>query len=311
MKYEEAGDPITGTKWIRISTEKIAEILRDSMEISVCKNTVGKLLKEMDFSLKVNKKSVPTKNDPDRDRQFEIIKIQRGKFEAMGAPIISIDTKKRELVGLFKNPGTTWLREAIEVLDHDFRSCAVGVAIPYGIYDVQRNLGYVFVGVSSDTSEFAVNSIMRWWNRHGCKQYRGYKEMLMLADAGGSNSPSRRTWLLGLQEKLCDRYGISLTVCHYPTGASKFNPIERRLYSEITKNWAGRPLDSYETILNYIESTTTKTGLKVRAYFDQEEYEKGIKIPDEKIKALHLLRNEVLGKWNYTIKPRHRQKKCG
>ncbi len=295
---------MTGLKWMRTTPEKIAEILQDSLGISVSKNTVAGLLKELHFSLKANKKNIPTKSDPDRDQQFQVIEELRSEFEAKGAPIISVDAKKRELVGLFKNIGTIWTREAIEVYDHDFPSCADGVAIPYGIYDVQRNRGYVFVGVSHDTSAFAVNSIVKWWNRHGCKQYRSTNELLILADAGGSNNPRWRRWKLGIQDQLCDRYGLVVTVCHYPTGASRWNPIEHRLFSEISKNWAGRPLDSYETIVNYINSTTTSTGLNVRCYLDESEYEKGIKISDEDIETLCVTENNVLGKWNYTIEPR-------
>ncbi len=295
---------MTGLKWMRTTPEKVAKILQDSLGISVSKNTVARLLKEMHFSLKANKKIVPTKSDPDRDLQFQVIEKLRREFEANGAPIISVDAKKRELVGLFKNTGTVWTQEAIEVYDHDFPSSAQGVAIPYGIYDVRRNRGYVFVGVSHDTSEFAVNSIVTWWNHHGCKQYRSTDELLILADAGGSNNPRWYRWKLGIQNQLCDRYGLMVTVCHYPTGASRWNPIEHRLFSEISKNWAGRPLDSYETILNYINSTTTSTGLKVRCYLDESEYEKGIKMSDEDIEGLCITKNEILGKWNYTIEPR-------
>ena len=214
-----------------------------------------------------------------------------------------MDTKKRELIGLFKNPGKIWTRDAVEVYDHDFPSTAKGIAIPYGIYDIEKNLGYISIGISSDTSAFAVNSIVNWWNKHGCKQYRGHKEILILADAGGSNNPRWRAWKLGIQKQLCNKYGLSATICHYPTGASKFNPIERRLFSQITKNWAGRPLDSYETILNYINNTRTETGLKVRAYFDNNIYCKGVKISDKSIKALNITNDKNLKKWNYTIKP--------
>jgi len=304
LSYETAGDPMSGTKWTRTTTAKLAELLQDSLGISLCKNTVGKLLGELGFSLKVNKKSIPIKSVPERDLQFQIIEKRRKEFAAKGAPSISVDTKKRELVGPFKNPGTIWTREAIPVYDHDFPSSAEGVAIPYGVYDVQRNLGYIFVGTSKDTSEFAVNSIGTWWGRHGCKQYRGHKELLILADAGGSNNPRHRSWNVQIQEELCDRYGISVIVCHYPTGASKFNPIERRVFSEITKNWAGRPLDSYETILNYLDRTATSTGLKVRSYLDENVYETGVKISDEEMEALNISKHEVLGRWNYTIKPR-------
>lgn len=303
LKHETAGDPIRGTKWTRTTTEKIAEILRASLGISICKNTVGKLLKEMGYSLKVNRKMIPVSRCPDRNKQFEVIHNVRSEFEDKRNPVISVDAKKRELVGLFKNSGTTWSKKPICVHDHDFPSTAKGVAIPYGVYDVQENLGFLFVGTSHDTPEFAAGSVTKWWRFHGRRQYPDAKELLVLADAGGSNNPRYRAWKQAVQ-KFCDRYGLTIRICHYPTGASKWNPIEHRLFSEVSKNWAGRPLESYETILNYAHTTKTRTGLKVKSYLDLKDYPTGVKVSDEEMERLSIQNSKILGKWNYTIKPR-------
>jgi len=303
MKYEAAGDPVKGTKWTRTTTQKIAEILHDDLDISVSANTVGRLLKDMDYSLKANRKTIPTRRHPERDRQFRIIREIRGKFEKEGKPIISVDAKKREKVGQFENTGKVWTQEAIAVNDHDFPSLAKGVAILYGVYDVLENLGFMFVGTSYETSELAVNSIAKWWRFDGRRRYDGTDELLILADGGGSNGATRRMWKKEIQEKLCDRYGLKVWLCHYPPGASKWNPIEHRLFSEISKNWKGHPLDSYETILNYINTTKTTPGLRVRSYFDPKQYEKGIKVSKEEMSSISLERSDVLGKWNYNISP--------
>jgi hypothetical protein len=303
MKYEAAGDPITGLKWSRITPGKIARILKESAGIKICGNTVGKILKEMDFSLKANRKTIPVSSTPDRDQQFSIIRKLRERFQVEGSPIISVDAKKRELVGPFKNLGRAWSRLWRLVYDHDFRSLAKGIAIPYGIYDVPANRGYVFVGTSFDTSEFAVSSIAKWWDYYGCSRYRGVRKLLILADGGGSNGYRCRAWKRWIQEKLCNLYGLAVTVSHYPTGSSKWNPIEHRLFSEISKNWAGRPLDSYEAILNYIETTSTLTGLKVCSYLDQRQYEKGVRVSDDIMQGLAIEADQDLGKWNYTLYP--------
>ncbi len=303
LKHETAGDPITGLKWTRRTTYKIAAELQ-TLGIQVSPNTVGKLLKAMGYCLRVNHKKLPTGRDPDRDRQFAYIGKLRARHERDGLPIISVDTKKRELIGNFKNPGASWEREPVLVNDHDFPSIASGVAIPYGVYDVPANQGAVFIGVSYDTSEFAVDCLTRWWCWLGKRRYPDATELLVLADAGGSNNPTRRLWKYCLQTKLCDRHGISVTVCHYPTGASKYNPIDHRLFSEISKNWAGKPLTCYQTILNYIRTTQTATGLSVRADLLPRTYVRGLTPTDRQMQDLSIQPHPTVPKWNYTILPR-------
>jgi hypothetical protein len=302
MKYETAGDPMTGLLWTRKTTEKIASEL-EKLGIEVSAKTVGRILKELDYSLRVNHKKRSSGSGPDRDAQFEQIASQRRRFAERGTPIISVDTKKKELVGNFKNPGQAWSKRPISVNDHDFRSQGLGIAVPYGIYDVQANHGSVFVGTSHDTPAFAVESIEKWWRYCGRYRYPGASELLILADSGGSNGYRTRAWKHELQ-RLSDRLGISITVAHYPPGASKWNPIEHRLFSEISKNWAGRPLDSYSTIENYISTTETATGLKVKAYLEPKDYATGVKISDHQMSLLNFEKAATLPKWNYTISPR-------
>ncbi len=303
MKHETAGDPMTGLKWTRRTTDKIAAELK-KMGIEVSANTVAKLLKKMGFSLRVNHKKISNGSPQQRDQQFARIAELRERFAADGSPVISVDSKKRELVGNFKNPGVSWNREPVAVNDHDFRSLASGIAIPYGIYDLQANRGSVFVGTTYDTPRFAVDSIERWWRTEGQKRYSNSRQLAVLADGGGSNAASSRVWKHDLQHQLCDRHNLTVTVAHYPPGASKWNPIEHRLFSEISKNWSGRPLDSYETILKYLRSTSTSTGLRVRAQLIRKNYPKGVKIPDSAMRKLSLDKDELLPKWNYTIQPR-------
>jgi hypothetical protein len=303
MKHETAGDPMTGLKWTRRTTVKVASELR-LLGIEVSANTVARLLKKnMGFSLRVNHKKKSNGSPKNRDAQFVRIGDLRQEFATVGKPIISVDAKKRELVGEFKNPGKSWEQEAVEVNDHDYRSLASGVGIPYGIYDVQANCGTVYVGTSYDTSQFAVDSIEEWWRKEGAKRYPKARELLILADGGGSNGANRRAWKHNLQHSLCDRHSLTVTVAHYPPGTSKWNPIEHRLFSEISKNWAGIPLDSYDTILNFIRTTKTSTGLCVRAHLVQKEYKKGIKITDEQMKELLITMDSAVPKWNYTIYP--------
>lgn len=303
LEHETAGDPMTGLKWTRRTTEKIAEQLWE-LGIDVSARTVSRLLEEMDFSLRVNHKKVSSGSGADRDEQFLYIAKMRQRFARQGRPVVSIDTKKKELVGNFKNGGTAWNSDPVLVNDHDFRSAALGLAIPYGIYDVGANLGWLFVGTSHDTSEFAVDNLARWWVYDGRRRYSHTTQLLILADGGGSNAPRTRAWRLGLQERLCDRHGLTVTVSHYPTGASKWNPIEHRLFGEISKNWAGRPLDSYETILNYARSTTTSTGLAVKSYLVKRHYDKGVRISDEALAGLQLERHDTQPDRNYTLTPR-------
>jgi hypothetical protein len=304
LEYDTAGDPRTGRKWTRLTPTKIAHCLQERLGICVSPTTIRRLLVKLQYSLKGNSKTLSAGLHPDRDKQFGIIEHFRHHFRATGDPIISVDTKKKELIGLFKNQGRVWCRHATKVKDHDFRSQALGIASPYGIYDVGLNMGVVVVGKSADTPEFAVNAIATWWQRHGRHQYPLSKRVLVLADSGGSNGARPRAFKKFLQKKLADRHGLEVTVSHYPTGASKWNPVEHRMFSEISKSWAGHPLESFETLLNFVRSTKTQTGLKVEAYFDPREYKKGIKVPDKEFKRLNITKNKTLGNWNYTIAPR-------
>ena len=305
VKHETAGDPMTGLKWTHKTTAKIAEELQ-TLGIDISPNTVGRLLNQMGYSLRVNHKKLSrvSKVAPaERDAQFAHIATLREDFAVRGLPSISIDTKKKELIGCFKNPGCAWNKEPIKVKDHDFSSEADGKAVPYGIYDIHANLGSMFIGTSRDTPEFAVDCIETWWCDEGRHRYPGAKHLAILADGGGSNGSRSRAWKFLLQQQLCGRHGLTVTVAHYPPGTSKWNPIEHRLFSEISKNWAGRPLDSYETVMNYIRTTKTATGLEVRAQLVSREYETGMKITDAQMKRLPMIKDESLPKWNYTLSP--------
>ena len=302
MRHETAGDPMTGLKWTRKTTENIALELR-SLGITVSARTVARLLGQMGYSLRVNHKKRAAASSPQRDAQFAQIADLRERFAAKDRPIISVDTKKKELVGHFKNPGVAWNREPIEVNDHDFRSYAEGIAIPYGIYDLLANQGTLFVGTTCDTPQFAVDAIETWWHTEGLERYPQSRHLAILADGGGSNSATSRVWKHSIQHRLCNRHGLTVTVAHYPPGASKWNPIEHRLFSEISKHWAGKPLDSYETILNYIRTTKTTTGLSVSAHLVHQQYATGIKISDAQMQALSIVKHEPLPKWNYTVRP--------
>jgi len=302
LEHDTAGDPMTGLKWSRRTTDKIAALLA-AAGIFVSSNTVARLLYQMGYSLRVNHKMLPTDSSPDRDRQFEYISELRTGFQHRRHPIISVDTKKRELVGNFKNAGSRWGQAPILVNDHDFRTDSIGVAIPYGIYDLLANRGSIFVGISHDTARFAVRSIATWWSREGLRRYPEISRLLILADPGGSNSCRTYAWKTEIQKQLCNRFGLTVTIAHYPTGTSKWNPVEHRLFSEISKNWAGEPLTSYEKILKFIRTTNTQTGLRVTAYFDQTAYDTGISPTKEERRKLRLLPHDILPKWNYTIAP--------
>ena len=302
MKHDVAGDPITGTQWTRRTTRKIAGELT-TLGISVSRSTVARLLKQMKYRLRLNRKQIASTTNPDRNQQFLYIGQQRDHFARLGQPIISVDTKKKELVGLFKNPGQKWDQHPVLVRDHDFRSDADGMAIPYGIYDVQANRGTVCVGVSHDTPAFAVDSIAMWWQNEGSLRYPQAGELFILADGGGSNGSRCRAWKKAIQEHICNPFGLAVTVSHYPPGASKWNPIEHRLFSEISKTWAGEPLTDYPKILQFIRSTRTHTGLAVTAFFTERQYDTGIKVSDLEMHQLSLARHDTLGSWNYTLRP--------
>lgn len=318
MEYETAGDPMSGLKWTRKTTEKISTELI-AINIYVSKTTVGKILKDLGFSLKSNSKKISNggklvteEKQLMRDIQFNYIQKTRRKFAKDNMPVESVDTKKKELVGNFKNPGTRLKRDSDLTNDHDFLTYALGKAALYGVYDTGTNSGFVSIGMflregsslsSSDTPEFAVESIERWWDKEGRRKYPGAKKMLILADAGGSNGYHCHMWKVNLQNILCNKYGLKITVCHYPPGASKWNPIEHRLFSEITKNWKGTPLKNYETVLKYTTKTKTITGLKVKANLVKKKYRKGIKASEEDIQNLKIKYHRVNPTWNYTISP--------
>ena len=300
LEDETAGDPCSLIKWKHKSLRRLSAALAPDHAASP--PTVGRLLSKQDYSRKVNRKQLAI-SSPYRDEQFGYMHAQKRAFLEHGWPIIHVDTKKRELIGLFKNPGTTWRRDPHRVNVYDFRSLAEGIAIPYGIYDPVRNAGYVFVGTSSDTAEFAVDAIAWWWRADGQADYPGAPELLILADGGGSNGYRPRLWKYTLQHRLVDTLGLNVTVCHYPTGASKWNWVEHRLFSAISANWAGEPLTSYPKMLNILNATTTQKGLVVKAALCETQYSTGIKVSDEQMASLNLLKHDTLSQWNYTITP--------
>jgi len=307
LRHDTAGDPIRGLKWTRRTTRKIARQLR-RLGIRISARSVGRLLKEMGFSLRVNQKRLASgcKNPPPRkvrNRQFLYLARMRKEFTSRGSPVISVDAKKKEMVGKFKNPGACWEQEAQRVNDHDYRSDALGMATPYGIYDPEVNRGFVVVGTSHETPAFAVDAIVLWWKRCGRRRYVDSQELLILADSGGSNSARARAWKYHLQQQLVNPFRLKVTVCHYPPGASKWNPIEHRLLSQISGNWAGQPLETLETILKYITTTTTTTGLRVSACLLRKTYPKGEAISDEEMQQVLITNHKTLPLWNYTLTP--------
>lgn len=289
-------------KWLRSSLRHLANVLAE-LGHSISHTTVARLLKEMKYSLKANVKRLAGSNHPDRNRQFEYIAQQKSVFLEAGLPVISVDTKKKELIGNFKNAGRTWCKEPTAVNDHDFEQDALGKAVPYGIYDLKHNRGYVYVSQSADTPQFAVEMIVRWWTHEGKTHYPDANKILILADAGGSNGCRPRLWKQQLQEQLADRLGLEITVCHYPAGASKWNPIEHRLFGPISINWAGKPLETVTVMLAYIRGTATDTGLQIQAFLVEDVYEKGIQVTKAMMAALQIHWHEVCPRWNYTIKP--------
>lgn len=299
---------MTGLKWTKKATEKIATELA-SVRIIVNAKTVGRILVKMGFTLKTCRKNIEAgrKYKPGyrerRDRQFRKVKQLRKKFERLGLPVISVDSKKKEKVGNFKNDGKTWRREAKQVFDHDFPSDAKGKAIPYGIYDTKKNKALVVVGTSSETPEFATDAIEKWWCLQGRREYKSVNQIMILADCGGGNGYRSTVWKRDVQTKLCNRHGLTVTISHYPPGASKWNPIEHRLFSEISKSWSGVPLDSNETVLNYIATTTTKTGLKVKAVLNKKIYLTGQRASKFELNNLNITKDQLLPDWNYTIRP--------
>ena len=297
------GDPMKVLLWSSKSLRNIEKLLKEK-GYSVSYVTVGELLKSLGYSLQANKKTDEGGNDPDRNEQFEFINKTALSFMADNAPVISVDCKKKELIGNFKNTGTDWFVQgnAPEVKVYDFIDKELGKAVPYGVYDIAKNEGWVSVGISKDTAEFAVNSIRNWWQQMGKEQYPLANKLLVTADGGGSNSSRSRLWKKELQT-LSTELGLEVHVCHFPPGTSKWNKIEHRMFSYITKNWRAKPLESLEVIVNLIANTTTQKGLTIKAKADKNQYEKGLKVDDEVLKKINLTNKEFRGDWNYKISP--------
>ncbi len=297
------GDPMSPLRWTCKSTRQLSEALKKK-SIIISHVSVAEMLKEMGYSLQANAKVIEGGDHPDRDRQFRYISKLSKKCLSGKLPVISVDTKKKELVGNYKNAGIDWEKtgQPINVNVYDFPDKTVGKAVPYGIYDIGKNEGFVNVGKSYDTSSFAVSSIRRWWIEMGMPEYKATKQLLITADGGGSNGYRRKLWKTEIQ-KFSNEFNLEITICHLPPGTSKWNKIEHRLFSFITMNWKGKPLTSFETIVNLIGSTTTTKGLKVKSVLDENEYEKGIIVEDNELKSVNILPHKFHGEWNYTIKP--------
>ena len=297
------GDPMNPLLWTSKSLRHIAEALEQKSH-KISYRVVGEILKEAGYSLQGNRKTDEGSSHPDRDEQFQYINDLAKVYLAAGDPVISVDCKKKELIGNFKNAGTDWHKKGqpTEVKVYDFIDKKAGKAVPYGVYDIGNNEGWVSVGISSDTASFAVSSIRSWWNEMGKGQFETSKRILITADGGGSNSSRSRLWKKELQ-LLADDTGMEISVSHFPPGTSKWNKIEHRLFSYISQNWKGQPLISLQLIVDLIESTKTTTGLKVKSRKDEKEYLKGIKVTNQEMQALNLDRSEFHGEWNYKINP--------
>ena len=297
------GDPMSPLRWTCKSKAKLAAAMaKQGWKVSA--TMIGRLLHELGYSLKSVRKTTEGASHPDRNAQFEHINAVATDFLESGSPVISVDTKKKELVGAFKNGGREWQPkgEPEKVKVHDFLDMELGKAIPYGVYDISENQGWVSVGIDHDTARFAAEAIARWWKKMGSKRYGDAKELLITADGGGSNGSRCRLWKVALQE-LAAKLEMPINVCHFPPGTSKWNKIEHRMFSHITRNWRGRPLVSHEVIIKLIANTTTKTGLKIRAGLDTGVYPTGIAVTDEELAALNLKRANFHGEWNYKLLP--------
>jgi transposase len=296
-----AGDPMSAVRWTNKSTKAIAaELTRRGHPVS--DRTVARMLEEMGYSLQLNRKEKEGPQHPDRDAQFRYINRQEASFRGSGDPVISVDTKKKELLGAFKNGGRTWRPKGkpYEVNVHDWPSRARGKAIPYGVYDVQKDRAVVNVGISHDTAEFAVESIRRWWRLDGRRRYGSARRLLICADGGGSKGSRTYAWKANLLT-LVDEIGIPITVCHYPPGTSKWNRIEHRVFSFISLTWKGQPLWNLETVINLIGATRTRSGLRVKAVLDTKRYQTGVKISAEQIEKLRIRCHKIHPAWNYTL----------
>jgi len=297
------GGPESPLRWTSKSGAKLAEGLREKGH-DVVDRTVLRLLKVKGYRLQANKKTREGASHPDRDAQFAHINKTAEEAITAGEPVISVDTKKRELVGDFKAVGREFEPKGhpVEVRGHDFKDKQLGHAIPYGVYDLTADEGWVSVGITRDTATFAVNSILSWWTHLGRQRYPNATTLTITADSGGSNSPRTRLWRVELQ-RLADETGLRIVVCHFPPGTSKWNKIEHRMFSFVSLNWRGKPLESLEVIINLIAATTTNTGLKVYAHLDDREYEKGVEVTDDQLAAVNITRNSFHGEWNYSVTP--------
>jgi hypothetical protein len=304
VESSTAGSPMDVLRWTSKSKTNLAEALGQRGH-RIAPNTVGRLLRDLGYSLQANRKDKEGRSPPERAAQVAYLNDQARAFLERRQPVISVDAKKKELVGEFKNAGRTWQPKAqpVRVQVHDFPSMSVGKAVPYGVYDVAQNRGFVNVGTSHDTPDFAVESIRVWWEHEGRARYPSADSLLVLADSGGSNSARSRLWKVRLQE-LADALHISITVCHLPPGTSKWNKIEHRLFAYISIHWRGRPLVDFETIVSLIGATSTCTGLKVTARLDVDSYPTGVKVPDAALSQLKLQPHATYPHWNYTLAPR-------
>jgi hypothetical protein len=298
------GDPMSPLRWTCKSAATLAEGLQARGHV-VSERTVNRLLHDLDYRLQSNRKTIEGKGHPDRDAQFQYINRRAKAFQRQGQPVVSVDTKKKELVGRYRNGGREWQPKGKpeKVKVHDFIDKELGKAIPYGVYDMAANSGWVSVGVDHDTAEFAVETLRRWWERMGGQVYPQAKKLLITADGGGSNGSRCRLWKVELQ-RLADETGLCISVCHFPPGTSKWNKIEHRMFCHITENWRGRPLVSREVVVNLIGSTRTKTGLEIRSALDGGSYPIAREVTDQQMDGLSIKREKFHGEWNYTIRQR-------
>lgn len=306
IEPETRGDPMSPLRWTCKSTRTLAtELRRQRFQVST--NTVGRLLRACGYSLQANRKTLEGTQHPDRDAQFQQIHRRVLAFQKAGQPVISVDTKKKEPLGKMKNSGRTYRQKGdpIKVNTHDFPDKELGKAVPYGVYDVTHNEAGVSVGISHDTAEFAVASIRRWWQRMGRKRYPQAKRLLVTADCGGSNSPRTRLWRWALQQ-FANETGLTIELCHYPPGTSKWNRIEHRLFCHITRNWQGVPLETFEIVVNLIASTRTTQGLEVHAWIDEKDYEKSKTVSESELSEVSIVRDKFHGEWNYKILPNNK-----
>ena len=298
------GAPMSLLRWTCKSAAKLAAALQ-AQGHRVSERTVNRLLHDLGYSLQSNRKTLEGRHHPDRDAQFQYINRRAKAFQRQGQPVVSVDTKKKELVGQFRNGGREWpphgQPEAVQ--GHDFPDAVLGKVIPYGVYDETTNTGWVSVGIDHDTAEFAVETIRRWWRHMGSQVYPRAQRLLITADGGGSNGSRCRLWKVELQ-RLADESGLRISVCHFPPGTSKWNKMEHRMFCHITEHWRGRPLVSREVVVNLIGHTTTKTGFAIRSELDENRYPTGREVPDQQIESLAITRDKFHGEWNYTIQPR-------